>query len=153
VSCSGSVLFSVEWFCFVAAALRRRVLHGGDLFGGAASTPLCFFSAPGHVVGSMSLGVCWWVRAAVASSSRRRWCIVVRLRVVVSRSQSDRPLSGARVDAPIKPGELFFLFFFVAWLWLPRVVVLYLSSISMKHALSCAVRLKKSNIIRSHFLH
>jgi hypothetical protein len=88
----------------------------------------------------MSLGVCWWARSAVASSSRRRWCIVVCLRVVVSRSQSDRPLSGARVDAPIQPGELFFPFFFVAWLRLPRVVVLYLSSISMKHALFCAVR-------------
>jgi hypothetical protein len=70
VSCSGLVLFSVEWFCFEAAALRRRVLHGGDLFGGAVSTPPCFFSAPGHVVGSMSLGACWWARATVASSSR-----------------------------------------------------------------------------------
>jgi hypothetical protein len=34
----------------------------------------------------------------------------VRLSVVVSRSQSDR-LSGTRVDAPIQPGALFFLFF------------------------------------------
>jgi hypothetical protein len=102
------------------------------------STPFYFFSAPGHVVGSMSLGVCWCTRAANVSSSLWLWCIVVWLSVVVLRFQSNRLVSVTRVDARIQPGELVF-FLFVSCLWLSKAVVLYFSCISMKHALLCAV--------------
>jgi hypothetical protein len=39
---------SVRWFCFVAATLRQRVLHGGSLFGVVVPTPFASLSTPDH---------------------------------------------------------------------------------------------------------
>jgi hypothetical protein len=43
VECCSDPVFSLRLvFCFVAAAPRRRVLHGGGLVGVVASPPFCF---------------------------------------------------------------------------------------------------------------
>jgi hypothetical protein len=68
--------------CFDAAALRRRVLHGGDLLGVVTSTPSCLCSALDLFVGSVSSFVCWWECAVVVSFSLQLWCIVARSIVV-----------------------------------------------------------------------
>jgi hypothetical protein len=70
VECSLDPVFSLrQVFCFVVAAPRRRVLHGGGLLGVVASPTFCFCSVLYHDDGSMSSRVCWWAHTADASSS------------------------------------------------------------------------------------
>jgi hypothetical protein len=54
--------------CKIRSCMSRRSTR--DLEQKYAEIDGFQFQTPGHVIGSMSLGVCWWARAAVASSSR-----------------------------------------------------------------------------------
>jgi hypothetical protein len=55
VLCCPDLVFSLrQVVCFVAAAPRRRVLHGGGLLGVVTSAPWFLYSALDHVVGLMS---------------------------------------------------------------------------------------------------
>jgi hypothetical protein len=76
-SCSNSV-FSLrqEVLVFVAAALRRRALHGGDLLDVVTSAPfLLLFQHRASSKARCLLGCLRWARAVICALLLRLWCL------------------------------------------------------------------------------